>query len=130
MEAQIGLRDDPAVLRDLIHSHWVNAPFFLDARIFFERCPVPIYIITNNGLPYMEKALQSNGLKAEGVISADTVRAYKPHREIFDEALHLGDDFQFRFYQRRRGPSSDVWPANGLRLTRMPCGNSNASRQG
>ena len=104
MEAQIGLRDDPAVLRDLIHSHWVNAPLLPDARIFFERCPVPIYIITNNGLPYMEKALQSNGLKAEGVISADTVRAYKPHREIFDEALrfsgctpgevvHIGDSY-------------------------------------
>ena len=31
MEAQIELRDDPAVLRDLIHSHWVNAPVFPDA---------------------------------------------------------------------------------------------------
>ena len=104
MEAQIGLRDDPTALRDLIHGHWVNAPLFPDAHTFFERCPVPIYIITNNGLPYMEQALQSNGLKAAGVISADTARAYKPHREIFDEALrasgctsdevvHIGDSY-------------------------------------
>ena len=89
MEAQIELRDDPAVLRDLIHSHWVNAPVFPDAYTFFDRCPVPIYIITNNGLPYMEQALQRNGLKAAGVISADTARAYKPHRAIFDEALRV-----------------------------------------
>ena len=52
----------------------------------------------------MEQALRRNGLKAMGVISADTARAYKPHREIFDEALrvsgcmsgevvHIGDSY-------------------------------------
>lgn len=89
MERQLGLTEDPAVLRDLIHSHWVSAPVFPDARVFFAQCPVPVYIITNNGLSYMEQALRCNGLKAAGVISADTVRAYKPHREVFDEALRL-----------------------------------------
>ncbi len=104
MEAQIGLADDPDALRGLIRAHWVNAPVFPDARAFFERCPVPIYIITNNGLPYMERALAQNGLKAAGVVSADTVRAYKPHRELFeealrisgcapDEAVHIGDSY-------------------------------------
>lgn len=89
MEEQIGLADEPDALRSLIHSHWINAPVFPDARTFFEQCPVPIYIITNNGLPYMEQALWHNGLNAAGVVSADTVRAYKPHREVFDEALRL-----------------------------------------
>ena len=52
----------------------------------------------------MEQALRRNGLKAAGVVSADTARAYKPHREIFDEALrvsgctpdevvHIGDSY-------------------------------------
>ena len=52
----------------------------------------------------MEQALQCNGLNAAGVVSADTVRAYKPHREIFDkalrisgcapkEAVHIGDSY-------------------------------------
>ena len=89
METQIELTDEPDTLRGLIRSHWVNAPVFPDARAFLERCPVPIYIITNNGMPYMERALERNGLRPAGVISADTVRAYKPHREIFDEALRL-----------------------------------------
>ena len=104
METQIELRDDPAVLCDLIHSHWVNAPLFPEVQTFFDRCPAPIYIITNNGLPYMKQALRHNGLKAAGVVSADTARAYKPHREIFDEALrisgctpgevvHIGDSY-------------------------------------
>ena len=104
MADQIGLTDEPSALRGLIHSHWVNAPVFPDAHIFFDRCPVPIYIITNNGLPYMEQAMRHNGLKAAGVVSADTARAYKPHREIFDETLqvsgcapdevvHIGDSY-------------------------------------
>lgn len=89
MEAQIGLVDEPAALRSLIQSHWVNTPVFPDARAFFEQCQAPIYIITNNGLPYMEQALRHNGLSPAGVVSADTVRAYKPYREVFDEALRL-----------------------------------------
>ena len=104
MEAQIGLTDEPDALRSLIRSHWVNAPVFPDARAFFQRCPVPIYIITNNGMPYMEQALERNGLKPAGVVSADTVRAYKPHQEIFgkalrlsscapDETVHIGDSY-------------------------------------
>ena len=104
MADQIGLTEEPSTLRGLIRSHWVNAPVFPDARIFFDQCPVPIYIITNNGLPYMDQALRHNGLKAAGVVSADTARAYKPHREIFDEALrasgctpgdvvHIGDSY-------------------------------------
>lgn len=89
MEAQIGLADEPEALRRLIRSHWINAPMFPDARVFFERCPVPIYILTNNGMTYMKQALAHNGLKPAGVVSADAVRAYKPHREIFEEALRL-----------------------------------------
>ena len=44
MEAQIELSDNPAVLCDLIQSHWVNAPLLPDAHTLFYRCPVPIYI--------------------------------------------------------------------------------------
>ena len=104
MANQIGLTDEPSILRGLIQSHWVNASVFPDAHAFFDQCPAPIYIITNIGLPYMERALQRNGLKAAGVVSADAARAYKPHREIFDEALrfsgctpdeviHIGDSY-------------------------------------
>lgn len=89
MKTQIGLTEDSAILHNLIHSHWVNAQVFPDAHIFFQLCPVPIYIITNIGLSYMEQALQHNGLKAAGVVSADTVRAYKPYQEVFEEALRL-----------------------------------------
>lgn len=104
MTKQIGLTDEPSALRGLIQSHWVNASVFPDARAFYDQCPVPIYIITNIGYSYMEQALRGSGLKAAGMVSADAARAYKPHREIFDEALrgsgctpdeviHIGDSY-------------------------------------
>ena len=100
----VGLVDDSSAIIELLHSYWINAPVFPDARGFFEKCPVPLYILTTTGLTYMEQALQRNGLKAAGVVGGDAVRAYKPHREIFDEALrlsgcaakdvlHIGDSF-------------------------------------
>ena len=104
MVEQIRLTDEPSALRGLIRSHWVNTSVFPDARTFFDQCLFPISIITTIGLPYMEQALQNNGLKAAGVVSADSARAYKPRREIFDEALwvsgctpgevvHIGDSY-------------------------------------
>ena len=104
METQIHLREDHTALHALVQGFWVNAPVFPDTHRFFAGCPLPIYIITNNGQPYMEQALARNRLQAAGIISADTVHAYKPHREIFDEALrisgctpdeviHIGDSY-------------------------------------
>lgn len=104
MVEQIHLHDDLTALHALVQGFWVNAPMFPDTPRFFAECPVPIYVLTNNGRPYMEQAFQKNGLQAAGVISADAVLAYKPHRELFDEALrisgcapdeviHIGDSY-------------------------------------
>ena len=104
------------MLFDLIHGHWVNAPVFPDARIFFDQCPVPIYIITNNGMPYMERALSRNGLRAAGVVSADAVRAYKPHREIFGEALRLSGCMPDEVVHIGDSYDTDAVGAHGARI--------------
>lgn len=98
----MGLEDDFTELHRLIQRFWMYAPVFDDVREFLELCPVPVYIITNNGVSYVEECLKYNGLTAAGIISGEMVRAYKPHREIFDyalqksgcgpeEVLHIGD---------------------------------------
>lgn len=49
--------------------------------------------------------MRLNGLSPAGIISAEDVRAYKPHKEIFDEAMrvsglspheliHIGDSIE------------------------------------
>ena len=71
-------------------------------KAFFEKCPHPIYIISNNGEEYIAEAMRINGISAAGIVTADMVRAYKPHPMLFqkalevsscaaDEVVHIGD---------------------------------------
>lgn len=98
------LEDDLGELHGLFREFWVHAPLFPDVKGFYERCGLPIYVITNNGVQYVERSMQEKGLAPAGIISADMVRAYKPHKEIFDKALevsgckpeevvHIGDSY-------------------------------------
>lgn len=97
-----GLDDDFSELHKLIQRFWMYAPVFDDVTEFFEKCSLPIYVITNNGVVYVQECLRQNGLDAAGIISGEMVRAYKPHREVFDyalkvsgcaaaEVIHIGD---------------------------------------
>lgn len=99
------LKADLEKLHRLIQGFWVNAPIFPDVRNFFEKCPLPIYIISNNGIQYVDQAMKLNNLSPAGIVCADMVRAYKPHRELFEKALeisgcnsaeviHVGDSYQ------------------------------------
>lgn len=99
------LKENLAELHRLIQDYWVNAPLFPDVREFYETCPLPLYVISNNGIQYVEKAMKRNRLCPTGIVCADMVRAYKPHKELFEKALdvsgfradqviHIGDSFQ------------------------------------
>ncbi len=105
MVKEIHLKENLGELHELIRSFWINAPAFPDAEIFFKKCPVPIYVISNNGVQYVKKGMKQKKLIPKEVICADMVRAYKPHREIFekalevsgcrpDEVLHIGDSYR------------------------------------
>lgn len=104
MAKRIGLRDNARELHALIRGFWVNAPLFADAGEFFARCPLPVYLLSNNGAEYIRRAMRNKNLHPAGIVCADMVRAYKPHRAIFDkaleisgcrpeEAVHIGDSY-------------------------------------
>lgn len=73
----------------LIHKFWCKSPIFEDVKMFFDKCGLPIYIITNNAENYVNIFLSDNDLKCSGIISGNMVKAYKPHREIFEKALEI-----------------------------------------
>lgn len=104
LRADIQLEDDFDELHRLIQGFWVNAPLFPDVKEFYQKCPCPIYIISNNGIQYVERSMTEKGLAPAGIVCADMVRAYKPHRELFekalevsgysaDEVIHIGDSY-------------------------------------
>ncbi|HIR93205.1 MAG TPA: HAD family hydrolase [Candidatus Egerieimonas intestinavium] len=104
LQEQIGLEDNLEELHQLVTDFWVYAPAFPDTEEFLKKCPLPVYIISNNGAAYVERGLKDKGFTCAGIISGDMVRAYKPHRELFDRALqvsgcradqviHVGDSY-------------------------------------
>ena len=81
------LNGDLKYIHDIWRKVWVYAPLFDDVLPFFERSTLPIYIISNDDLCYLEESMKIKGLNPAGIISAETVNACKPHRKIFEKAL-------------------------------------------
>ena len=86
-----GLKGDLEYMHDVWRKIWVHAPLFEDVKPFFERSTLPIYIISNDDLSYLEESVRLKGLKPAGIISAESVRACKPHRKIFEKALEIAN---------------------------------------
>ncbi|HIR28691.1 MAG TPA: HAD family hydrolase [Candidatus Choladousia intestinigallinarum] len=83
------LQENLSELHKLFQNFWMYAPIFEDVKEFFEKCPLPIYIVTNNGIQYIQVCMDRSGLKPAGIICGDMAKAYKPHRELFDKALEI-----------------------------------------
>lgn len=88
-ENEIKLNYNLEELHKLFQDFWTYSPVYSDAKEFFEKCKLPIYILTNNGVEYVQACMRLNGLKPAGIICGDMVKAYKPHRELFEKALQV-----------------------------------------
>lgn len=127
---EIAMTEDIPSLMKLMRSFWSDGTFFPDVAPFFALCPLPIYLISNNGEGYVSRAMAKHGLKPAGYICADHVRAYKPAQAIFrralevsgcapEEVIHVGDSYDSDvmgaksvgirpvFLQRKDGPSRE-----------------------
>ncbi len=89
LEEHYDLKMDVEEFRALDHQYWSKSPIFDDVKKFFDQCPLPIYIITNNGKEYVNIFLEDHDLHPQDIICGDMVRAYKPHKEIFEKALEV-----------------------------------------
>lgn len=88
-ENEIKLDDNLEELHRLFQDFWTCSPVYPDAKKFFEKCSLPIYIVTNNGAEYVQECMRINGLKPAGIICGDMAKAYKPHKELFETALQV-----------------------------------------
>ena len=61
-EKEIHLKENFEEIHELCRRFWMYAPAFPDTAEFFEKCSLPIYIITNNGLPYVKESMRDKGL--------------------------------------------------------------------
>lgn len=89
-------------LSSMMFEHWVKPPIFEESKEFFEKSPVPIYIVSNIDTDDIRKAVDYHSLKPAGIFTSEDARSYKPRRELFelalresglnpDEVIHIGD---------------------------------------
>ena len=106
-------------LSNLMFAHWVKPPIFEDSKEFFEKSPVPIYIVSNIDTDDINQAIEYHDLKPAGVFTSEDARAYKPRKELFElalektgfapeEVIHIGDSI-----------SSDVKGASALGINTL-----------
>lgn len=99
---EIHLHENLGELHALCQRFWMYAPLYDDVKGFFKECPYPVYVLSNNGEEYITEAMKVNGISPAGIVTADMVRAYKPHPALFkkalevsgcaaDEVVHIGD---------------------------------------
>ena len=88
---ELQLQENLAEFHTLCQRYWMYAPLYDDVKEFFERCPYPIYIISNNGEEYIDEAMRVNDISPTGIVTADMVKAYKPHPALFKKALEVSD---------------------------------------
>lgn len=89
-------------LSNYMFEHWMKPPIFDDAKEFFEKCQIPIYIVSNIDTSDIMKAIKYHNLIPTGVFTSETAKAYKPRKELFElalsstklkpgEVIHIGD---------------------------------------
>lgn len=83
-------------------AYWMKPEIFEESKEFFEKSPVPIYIVSNIDRADILAAIEYHGLKPEGVFTSEDAKSYKPRKELFelalessglnaDEVVHIGD---------------------------------------
>lgn len=112
--------EDAVALSNEMFEYWMKPPVFEESRDFFEKCPVPVYIVSNIDRDDIQKAIQYHGLKPSGVFTSEDAKAYKPRKELFElalastglqpeQVLHIGDSLNSDVEGARAVGINAIW---------------------
>lgn len=99
---RFGADADANELSGQMFEYWVRPTIFEDSREFFERSPLPIYIVSNIDRADVLEAVGYHELAPAGIFTSEDAKAYKPRKELFEfslakiglkanEVIHIGD---------------------------------------
>ena len=83
-----GLEGDPAAGADLFREVLSHAPAYPDAREVVDALDAAGYrlaLLSNADEDFLQSAVSHNRLRFSVIQSSESLRNYKPHREVFDE---------------------------------------------
>ncbi|MEK5057895.1 haloacid dehalogenase [Paenibacillus sp. FSL H7-0326] len=116
----------PLKSKDLITSqfeHWVKPVLYEDTVPFLEclrREGIRSYILSNIDTYDVQSAASYHGIEVDGIITSESVRAYKPRPEMFyqalalsglaaDEVIHIGDSLKSDIQGAQNAGIAAVW---------------------
>ena len=114
---EYGLNGDLDHMHEIWRKVWVHAPLFEDVKEFFERSKLPIYVLSNDDLSYLEESMKIKGLEPAGIISAEMARACKPNKAIFEKAMEIAKVKPNEVIHIGDSITSDIEPAKLLGIT-------------
>ena len=99
---RFGSDADAKELSNMMFAHWIKPPIFEDSKDFFEKSPLPVYIVSNIDTADIMQAIAYHDLHPAGVFTSEDAKSYKPREELFklalkstglspDEVIHIGD---------------------------------------
>ena len=112
-----GLDGDEGYMLDVWRNIWIKAPLYEDVKPFFEKSELPIYVLSNDDLNYLEESMRLKDLHPAGIISAEMAKACKPHRAIFEKAMEVAGVLPEEVIHIGDSMVSDVEPAKMLGIT-------------
>ncbi len=80
--------EDAEKLSNMLFECWVKPPIFEESKQFFEKSPVPIYIVSNIDTKDILEAVEFHDLKPAGIFTSEDAKSYKPRKELFEYALN------------------------------------------
>lgn len=99
---RFGSDADAKELSNMMFAHWVKPPIFEDSKEFFEKSPLPVYVVSNIDTSDVLQAIAYHDLHPAGVFTSEDAKSYKPGKGLFelalsssglspDEVIHIGD---------------------------------------
>lgn len=109
-----GLSGDLDHMHEIWRNSWIHAPLFDDVKPFLDACPLPVFVVTNDDLCYIQQSFAEKGIRPAGIVAAESVRACKPHRAIFDKALQMAGIAAHEAVMIGDSVTSDMLPAKEI----------------
>ena len=117
---RFGAKDDVIELSRPQFEYWKAPPIFVDSKPFFEKCHVPIFVVSNIDTADLNSALKYHSLNPAGVVTSEEAQAYKPNQKIFKyalnkfklkpiEVIHVGDSITSDVIGARSAGIKPVW---------------------
>lgn len=84
-----GLKENYDELRTLWMNHWMYGAFYYDVINFLQQCELPVYIVSDVSDQFVRVNLKRNNLHVHGILSSDSIKAYRPRKEVYQKAIEL-----------------------------------------